>query len=100
MERRPSLADDLGITSLLSRHGPMVAIAFVLVICALMLMAVMSVQIRDAEREQADAEREQACWAKWTAVAELKQAGAARWEFWEFEDMRERAVKDCMQIDD
>ncbi len=57
----------------------MVAIAFVLAICALMLMAVMSVQIRDAEREQAD---------------------ASPWIVWEFEDMRERAVKDCMQIDD
>ena len=100
MERRPSLADDLGITSLLSRHGPMVAIAFVLAICALMLMAVMSVQTRDAEREQADAEREQACWAKWTTMAELTQAGHERWDSYQAKDMRERARKDCLQIDD
>jgi len=39
-----------------------VALASVVVVAALVVIALMSVQTRDAEREQA-------CWAKWTARA-------------------------------
>ena len=67
----------------------MVAIAFVLAICALMLMAVMSVQIRDAVREQADVEREQACWAKVNALADATQRTIKT------PTILDLAVKDC-----
>ena len=69
-----------------------VALASVVVAAALVVIALMSVQTRDAEREQA-------CWAKWTARATAVQASQGVYSRDLITDIVIEMNKDCGRED-
>ena len=48
----------------------------------------------------AEANSEQACWAKWTAQAELVQASTGSWNLDQWQALDARMMEDCEQTDD